>query len=247
MALIKCSECGQEISDTATACPKCGAPVRKTPAVGDKTQPGYDKQIYTAAILSIVQAGLIILAVTISIISGVTELLANGLEGIIKSGGYDATPHQLTTLIIIGVIINISSYVIGILIFVFGWLKIGRLTKLKFLTIISYIGIVVWLLGIPVELLALLANPSVEMIRTLALLEIVGILLLLFGISVLPLKKWFGGLATTIAIVNIVTGACAIVVICAPIALIGVAVMVILEIILLFKAAKFWGTPSRVG
>ena len=111
----------------------------------------------------------------------------------------------------------------------------------------SYVGIIVLILGIPVELLALLANPSVEMIRTLALLEIVGILLLLFGISVLPLKKWFGGLATTVAIVNIVTGACVIVVICAPIAVIGIAVMVILEIILLFKAAKFWGTPSRVG
>jgi len=26
MALIKCKECGQEISDMATACPKCGKP-----------------------------------------------------------------------------------------------------------------------------------------------------------------------------------------------------------------------------
>lgn len=29
MALIKCSECGQEISDMATACPKCGYPMQK--------------------------------------------------------------------------------------------------------------------------------------------------------------------------------------------------------------------------
>lgn len=27
MALIKCGECGKEISDRATACPACGAPV----------------------------------------------------------------------------------------------------------------------------------------------------------------------------------------------------------------------------
>ena len=27
MALIKCSECGKEISDRAAACPSCGAPV----------------------------------------------------------------------------------------------------------------------------------------------------------------------------------------------------------------------------
>jgi DNA-directed RNA polymerase subunit RPC12/RpoP len=28
MALVKCVECGQEISDMATACPKCGRPTR---------------------------------------------------------------------------------------------------------------------------------------------------------------------------------------------------------------------------
>ena len=28
MALIKCPECGKEISDKATACPNCGAPVQ---------------------------------------------------------------------------------------------------------------------------------------------------------------------------------------------------------------------------
>lgn len=29
MALIKCSECGSEISDQAAACPKCGLPLAK--------------------------------------------------------------------------------------------------------------------------------------------------------------------------------------------------------------------------
>jgi DNA-directed RNA polymerase subunit RPC12/RpoP len=38
MALIKCNECGQEISDKATACPKCGKPTglvikRKSPSI----------------------------------------------------------------------------------------------------------------------------------------------------------------------------------------------------------------------
>lgn len=27
MALIKCTECGKEISDKATVCPNCGCPV----------------------------------------------------------------------------------------------------------------------------------------------------------------------------------------------------------------------------
>lgn len=30
MALINCSECGNEISDQASSCPKCGAPVKKS-------------------------------------------------------------------------------------------------------------------------------------------------------------------------------------------------------------------------
>lgn len=30
MALIKCSECGNEVSDQANSCPKCGAPLKVT-------------------------------------------------------------------------------------------------------------------------------------------------------------------------------------------------------------------------
>lgn len=35
MALIKCTECGNEVSNKATACPKCGAPIeqKETPKV----------------------------------------------------------------------------------------------------------------------------------------------------------------------------------------------------------------------
>jgi len=31
MALIKCKECGNEVSDTAPTCPKCGARIARTP------------------------------------------------------------------------------------------------------------------------------------------------------------------------------------------------------------------------
>jgi uncharacterized membrane protein YvbJ len=30
MALIKCPECGKEISDQAIKCPKCGCPINET-------------------------------------------------------------------------------------------------------------------------------------------------------------------------------------------------------------------------
>ncbi|RVS47000.1 zinc-ribbon domain-containing protein [Citrobacter freundii] len=29
MALIKCKECGEQVSDKAASCPKCGAPIAK--------------------------------------------------------------------------------------------------------------------------------------------------------------------------------------------------------------------------
>lgn len=34
MALIKCPECGQEVSDKATACPRCAYPIAKIAARG---------------------------------------------------------------------------------------------------------------------------------------------------------------------------------------------------------------------
>jgi hypothetical protein len=34
MALIRCPECGNEVSDKARACPKCGAPINAVGAVG---------------------------------------------------------------------------------------------------------------------------------------------------------------------------------------------------------------------
>jgi len=42
MALIKCTECGQEISDMATACPKCGKPT----GVKLKTKPKLKIPLY---------------------------------------------------------------------------------------------------------------------------------------------------------------------------------------------------------
>ena len=34
MAIINCKECGQEVSDKAENCPKCGNPISKTPNEG---------------------------------------------------------------------------------------------------------------------------------------------------------------------------------------------------------------------
>ena len=39
MALIKCGECGREISDKAQACPQCGAPVSSAPVAATTSLP----------------------------------------------------------------------------------------------------------------------------------------------------------------------------------------------------------------
>lgn len=33
MSMIKCPECGQEISDKADTCPKCGNPIKKQTSI----------------------------------------------------------------------------------------------------------------------------------------------------------------------------------------------------------------------
>lgn len=56
MALIKCAECGTEISSLATACPKCGAPPQApavTPPRQAKTRPGAWIALSILAILAL--------------------------------------------------------------------------------------------------------------------------------------------------------------------------------------------------
>ena len=42
MSLIKCKECGKEISDLAASCPHCGAPLK---AAATSPQPNYQQQV----------------------------------------------------------------------------------------------------------------------------------------------------------------------------------------------------------
>jgi len=36
MALIECNECGNQVSDKATSCPKCGAPINNSTLVSER-------------------------------------------------------------------------------------------------------------------------------------------------------------------------------------------------------------------
>lgn len=72
MALIKCEECGKEISSLATACPNCGFPVRREgsgesaiPPVQNKDAPDADADNKGCAIALLV-------AIALALILGVT-------------------------------------------------------------------------------------------------------------------------------------------------------------------------------
>lgn len=61
MALIKCSECGKEISDQAESCPNCGCPIRSNETISDieiKPKKLNKKMIIVAiAVILIIAAG----------------------------------------------------------------------------------------------------------------------------------------------------------------------------------------------
>lgn len=48
MALIKCSECGREVSDKAAACPACGNPISTASLAVVESSPSGSQKSYTA-------------------------------------------------------------------------------------------------------------------------------------------------------------------------------------------------------
>ena len=85
MALIQCHECGKEISDSAAACPSCGAPVKAKPPKKGSFVPYTDQEVAVLLskkkktshivhlILSILTAGLWILIWILVAVSNSSE------------------------------------------------------------------------------------------------------------------------------------------------------------------------------
>ncbi len=72
MALVKCSECGQEISDMATACPKCGKPT----GVQLKAEPKLKVEFSLWSIATFIIGGVLLIPVHLI----VTKLSVAALE-----------------------------------------------------------------------------------------------------------------------------------------------------------------------
>lgn len=96
MALIQCSECGNQVSDRAEACPKCGNPIAKTivaplpiPAAPQKKKSGFFAKV--AKTVGAIFVGFIVIAIYIASQAPSTPK---------PSPGYSATspePEPLTT------------------------------------------------------------------------------------------------------------------------------------------------------
>lgn len=68
MALIKCSECGKKVSDTATECPHCGIELQTT---NESTSFKEIKQKYNIGIFDYILIGLFILLLLLLVMEGV--------------------------------------------------------------------------------------------------------------------------------------------------------------------------------
>lgn len=65
MALIKCSECGMDVSDKATLCPKCGCPLEVTQQVISDSKRTKHKRIIILGISTIILLAIILAGVFI--------------------------------------------------------------------------------------------------------------------------------------------------------------------------------------
>ena len=63
--MIKCSECGNEISDQAPACPRCGIPISRPPAPSKGTNTSSEKGRTTRIVTSVICG--VVVAISVSV------------------------------------------------------------------------------------------------------------------------------------------------------------------------------------
>ena len=76
MALVKCNECGKEISSKAEKCPNCGAPVVSSVDAARKVGTSLVRIISMFIFLIFIAVGLLSANIIFYIISGIALLIA---------------------------------------------------------------------------------------------------------------------------------------------------------------------------
>ena len=142
-----------------------------------------------------------------------------------------------TKLIVISLIINLI-YVISYILFIRGFVIIGKKLKISSLVKSSYAFIIISVPLIIFQILNLSVLKIFSLVSSIIMLIVVGIIGIFFGISLLKLKKKFGKIATATGILNIIAGAGLASVVLIVIPILILLPSYILEIMLLFRASR---------
>lgn len=129
-------------------------------------------------------------------------------------------------------------YALSYLIVSLGFITIARQTKNKLIEIASWALLLVTFAqtGLsPVTRILRETLPVIDLLYLLAL-PILGACVIMFGIGFLQIKKQFGQLATAIGVCNIVAGVSFVLIVLAPIGLLLIIPILIMETVVLFQA-----------
>ncbi len=176
-----------------------------------------NKTIKYAAFAGIVSLIAVIPTIVLEVIKGRKEL--SGL--------------LLTSYIAFALVVHLVD-----LVYFWGFKIIGEKTKNKILLVSAYILLVFTVFSFLQVVLEQFFMVLDNIIIGVLILIVFGAIHIPFGIGILKLKKQFGGIATAAGVMTIITGASFLTFILSFIGLILLIPMIILHVVLLFKAAK---------
>lgn len=132
MALVRCKECGKEISDKAEKCPNCGNKIRKE----NKNNVNEKSQIRTGSIVSLIANILIIMLIGWLLISPNLpqnpETSSTGGVHVTISGGPEVVDFIYGIFILVSIILSIFC-TIWIILFLCNKIKNVKIYKIVFL------------------------------------------------------------------------------------------------------------------
>ena len=176
-----------------------------------------NKNLNNIAIAGVIAALLLIPQAVLEFLRGAGKLTSN-----------------LLPIYLIVTIIAVGTYIY----FIWGFKIIGDKTKNKLLTMSSYLLIILTIATYIITFLFQNGSTLTQAISGVVVIVLLGAASIPFGIGLLKLKKEFGGLATATGVLNIITGVSFVTVILIFIGLLVLIPLIVLEIMLMFKAAK---------
>jgi|SRR3989338_5309233 len=176
-----------------------------------------NKNLNNIAIAGIIAALLLIPQTILEFLRGANKLTGN-----------------LLPVYIIVTIIGVLTYIY----FVWGFKIIGDKTKNKLLIVSSYLLIIATIAFYIVSFILEGGSALTQALFGVGIIVLLGAVSIPFGIGLLKLKKQFGAIATAAGVLNIISGVSFVTVILAFIGLLVMIPLIVLEIVLMFKAAK---------